>query len=223
MPAKKIELDYDYDKLRTAMRYWLLGSNWHVALKAMEMGLEAHSGERKNGNPEFSHQMFQAQFARTLPGLMSPEETLAVIFLHDIVEDHNVPISTIYAEFGTEIGLGVDLMSDVDAQGNPRPPENYYPAMVASPLASIAKGIDRMHNFQSMIGVFTREKQERYIEETREHILPMMKAARKRYTQQEPAYQNIKHVLLTQMDLIRAMHRAANDVEAKAKPLRRKA
>ena len=208
MAAKKIELNYDYDKLRTAMRYWLLGKEWHIALKAMEMGIDAHDGERKNGNPEFSHQMFQAQYARTLPSMMYPEETLAVIFLHDIVEDHDVPISTIHAEFGEMIGNGVDLMSDVDAQGNPRPLELYYPAMVSSPLASLAKGIDRMHNFQSMLDVFDLPKQERYIEETREHILPMMKAARKRYTQQEPAYQNIKHVLLTQMDLILAMHRA---------------
>lgn len=208
MPAKKIELNYDYEKLRTAMRYWLLGAGWHTALKAMEMGLEHHDGDRKNGNPEFSHQMFQAQYARTLPSLMFPEETLAVIFLHDIVEDHDVPISTIHAEFGEMIGNGVDLMSDVDAQGKERPPELYYPAMVASPLASLAKGIDRMHNFQSMLGVFDMAKQQRYIEETREHILPMMKAARKKYTQQEPAYQNVKHVLLTQMDLIRAMHNA---------------
>ena len=224
MPAKKIELNYDYDKLRTAMRYWLLGAGWHVALKAMEMGLEHHDGDRKNGNPEFSHQMFQAQYARTLPSVMFPEETLAVIFLHDIVEDHDIPISTIHAEFGDMIGNGVDLMSDVDAQGQTRPPELYYPAMVSSPLASLAKGIDRMHNFQSMIGVFDLEKQRRYIEETREHILPMMKAARKRYTQQEPAYQNVKHVLLTQMDLIQAMHRATmHEAEAKAKPRRTKA
>lgn len=222
MPAKKIELNYNYDKLRTAMRYWLLGKDMHVALKAMEMGLDAHDGERKNGNPEFSHQMFQAQYARTL-SLMYFEETLAVIFLHDIVEDHDVPISTIHAEFGEMIGNGVDLMSDVDAQGQERPPELYYPAMVASPLASIAKGIDRIHNFQSMIDVFTLEKQERYIQETREHILPMMKAARKRYSQQEPAYQNVKHVLLTQMDLIQAMNRAKiHEAEAKAKPGRRK-
>ena len=125
----------------------------------------------------------------------------------------------------SDLGNGVDLMSDVDAQGKDRPLEVYFPAMVASPLASLAKGIDRMHNFQSMIDTFTLEKQERYISETRQHILPMMKAARKRYTQQEPAYQNVKHVLLTQMDLILAMHRAAAESQnvEPVKPTRRKA
>ncbi len=217
--AKKIELNYDYDKLRTAMRYWLLGQGWHTALKAMELGLTHHDGDRKNGNPEFSHQIFQAQYARTLGTLMYPEETLAVIFLHDIYEDHGVAISTLHAEFGEMVGNGVDLMSDKDSQGRDKPTEAYYGMMVESPVASIAKGIDRMHNFQSMLDVFTFEKQERYIVETRDHIFPMMKWARKKWTQQEPAYQNIKHVLLTQMDLIQAMHRAAAEA---SKPARRK-
>jgi (p)ppGpp synthase/HD superfamily hydrolase len=200
--AKKIELSYDYQKHRTAMRYWLLGKDWHLALKAMEMGLLYHDGERKNGNPEFSHQMFQAQYARTLPSMMYPEETLAVIFLHDIVEDCGVAVSTIYTEFGEMVGHGVDLMSDVDTQGREKPLDSYYSMMVESPISSIAKGIDRMHNLQSMMDVFSEPKQDRYIRETREHLLPMMKSARKRYTQQEPAYQNIKHVLLTQMDFV---------------------
>jgi (p)ppGpp synthase/HD superfamily hydrolase len=215
--ARKIELQYDYEKHCTAMRYWLLGKEWHVALKAMEMGLLHHDGERKNGNPEFSHQMFQAQYARTLPSMMFPEETLAVIFLHDIVEDHGVAVSTIHAEFGEMVGNGVDLMSDVDAQGRDKPLDAYYSMMVESPVSSLAKGIDRMHNFQSMLEVFDIPKQERYIEETREHLLTMMKAARKRYTQQEPAYQNIKHVLLTQIDLILLMHRAKAPVSTRKK------
>ncbi len=200
--TKKIELDYDYEKHRTAMRYWLLGREWHLALKAMEMGLRYHTGIRKNGNPEFSHQMFQAQYARTLPTLIHPEETRAVIFLHDIWEDHGVDIDTISNEFGVLVSTGVELMSDVDAQGREKPLDAYYGTMVDSPVASVAKGIDRMHNFQSMMTVFSDPKKSRYIEETREHLLPMLKASRKKYTQQEPAYQNVKHILLTQIELI---------------------
>lgn len=203
-----IELNYDYDKLRTSLRYWLLGRGWHVALKAMELGLKHHSGVRKNGHPEFSHQIFQAQYARTLPEMMYPEDTLAVIFLHDIVEDCGVPLTEIRHDFGHMVAHGVELMTDEDVHGREKPLDSYFGMMVESPVASLCKGIDRMHNFQSMLEVFDIDKQKRYISETREHILPMLKAARKRYTQQEPAYHNIKHVLLTQIDLIEAMHRA---------------
>lgn len=200
--TKRIELNYDYEKHRTAMRYWMLGREWHLALKAMELGLQFHTGERKNGNPEFSHQIFQAQYARTLPTLIHPQETISVIFLHDIHEDHGYPIDDIHREFGELVGTGVELMSDVDSQGIDKPLEAYYSKMVESPVASIAKGIDRMHNFQSMMTAFSDPKKSRYIEETQEHIIPMLKSARKRYSQQEPAYQNVKHILLTQIELI---------------------
>ena len=203
--TKKIELNYDYDKARTAIRYWLLGKGWHTAHKALEMGMVHHTGVRKNGNPEFSHQIFQAQFARTLPDLMYPEETLAVIFLHDIIEDCGVLASTIYRDFGESIGVGVELMSDIYTDGTDKPLDVYYSSMSGSAIASIAKGIDRMHNLQSMMSVFSDPKKSRYIEETREHLLPMLKAARKRYPQQEAAYQNVKHILLTQMELISLM------------------
>jgi len=56
-----------------------------------------------------------------------------------------------------------------------------------------------------MQGVFTREKQSAYISETEEYILPMLKEARKNFPEQESAYQNIRQVLLTQIDLIRVI------------------
>ena len=201
----KIELDYDYQKSRTAIRYWLLGKGWHTAHKALEMGLEHHIGVRKNGNPEFSHQIFQAQFARTLPDLMFPEETIALIFLHDIIEDCGVTSKTVHGEFGEFIGHGADLMTDVYPDGTDKPLDVYYSSMLESPIASISKGIDRMHNLQSMMSVFSDPKKSRYIVETQEHLIPMLKSARKRYSSQEPAYQNVKHILLTQMELISGM------------------
>jgi len=206
----KINLNYDYEKLKTAMRYWLLGQEYFIAYKAMEMGLLHHNGSRKDGTPEFSHQIFQASFARTLlPSLMYPEETLATIFLHDILEDCDVTYLTLQREFGDSIAKAVSRMTDIEVRDihpsnykKKLPLDEYYGLMPLSPIASIAKGIDRMHNHQSMTGVFSNEKKQRYINETREHILPMMKIARKRYPSQDAAYHNIKHVLLTQIELI---------------------
>ena len=203
----KIQLQYDYDKLRTSLRYWLQGRGMHTALKAMQFGMDHHTGERKNGHPEFSHQVFQAQYARTLvDSLLHPEELLATIFLHDIVEDCGVERAEIYRRFGDMVGNAVHLMTDSDESGADLPHENYYPRMAVCPVTSLAKGIDRVHNFQSMLGVFDIAKQQRYIAETREHILPMMKTARRQFVEQEPAYQNVKHLLLTQMELVEYMH-----------------
>ena len=193
----------DYPKLKTAMRYWLLGRNYHLAHKAMEFGLEHHVGLRKDGvMPEFQHQMSQASYARTMEtSLMYPDDTLATIFLHDVVEDTDVAQSTIYAEFGEQVGLAVELMTNQVA-GVKKPLESYYGEMQYDAICSVAKGCDRIHNHQTMIGVFKPDKIDTYMAETYDMIIPMLKAARKRFTTQEPVYLNIKHVLLTQMELL---------------------
>lgn len=195
----------NYIKIKTAMRYWLLGREYHLALKAMEFGLKYHTGLRKDGvMPEFQHQVSQASFARTLePHLMYPDETLATIFLHDVVEDCDVDITTIFTEFGELIGTNVELMTN-QVHGTKKPIESYYGEMQYHAIVSIAKGCDRIHNHQTMVGVFTPEKIVQYIAETEEHIIPMLKSARRRFTKQEGAYLNIKHVLMTQIELLQA-------------------
>lgn len=200
----------DYDKIRGAIRYWMLGKEYHLAHKAMEFGLKYHTGLRKDGKmPEFQHQVSQANFARTLHSdMLYPEETLATIFLHDVVEDCGVPISVIFDEFGSLVGNAVELMTNRHADGTKKPLADYYGVMQDCPITSVAKGCDRIHNHQTMVGVFDGEKQIRYITETEDYILPMLKAARKKFTVQEPIYQNIKHVLLTQIELVQAMHDA---------------
>jgi (p)ppGpp synthase/HD superfamily hydrolase len=207
-----IQLGYNYETLKTSIRYWLHGRGYNTALKAMDLGLKWHIDLRKDGLPEFSHQIFQVAYARSLADLMlHPENTLAVIFLHDLVEDHNPEQEVVDDGFGEEIGRGVELMTNVDCQGNKKGIASYYAMMEYDPLASIAKGVDRMHNFQSMAGVFGLEKQKTYIAETERFIIPMLKNARKNFPEQEPVYQNIKHVLRTQIELFQLTHKLAQD------------
>lgn len=61
-----------------------------------------------------------------------------------------------------------------------------------------------------MIGVFDRDKQNEYIFETNEYVIPMIKKARRLFPQQEPAYENAKHFLRCQVELIKAIHGAEN-------------
>lgn len=197
----------NYTKLKTAIRYWMLGREYHLAHKAMEFGLQYHTGLRKDGvMPEFQHQVSQASFARTLePHLIYPDETLATIFLHDVVEDTEVDSATIFAEFGEQIGTSVELMTN-QVLGIKKPLHIYYGEMQFDAIASFAKGCDRIHNHQTMVGVFTPEKIDEYMIETNDHVIPMLKAARRRFPKQEPAYLNIKHVLMTQMELLQAFN-----------------
>lgn len=198
-------MNQNFEKMRIAIRYWQVGRGYYTALKAMNFAQSKHVGLRKDKvTPEFHHQVSQANFARAIiDQTMFPEETMVTIWLHDVVEDCNVPISDIHNMFGERNGNHVELMTN-QTFGIKKPTKLYYDSMINDPVTSLAKGIDRMHNHQTMHGVFDPTKQLNYVTETEEYILPMLKAARKNFPQQEAAYQNVRHVLETQIELVRA-------------------
>lgn len=199
------EMNYplEYLRHRERMRAWLLGREYYDAVKALEFAAKFHVGIRKDGKtPEFHHQISIAHYVRTLPNLIDPEHALATSFLHDLVEDYNVPADQVRNQFGEAVCTAVLLMSK-KYMGHTKPTEEYYLAMRNNHVASICKGADRIHNFQTMPAVFSCEKQLRYIAECESHILPMLAEARNNYPVQELAYENIKHALKGQIELIK--------------------
>ncbi len=195
-----------YTKMRLTVRYWLQGRNYHTALRAMDFAMRFHTGKRKDGSPEFSHQIWQVQYLRTLEtGLLYPEETLATSFLHDVVEDYPVSPEDITGKFGTLIGNGVERVSKV-VDGEYVDDEGFFEEMASDPIASVVKGVDRIHNQKTMIDAFTEKKQIDYMGETEEDIMPMLKMARRNFPEQEHIYENIKHVLVMQMELLNFAH-----------------
>ena len=195
-------MSVEYDKIRMAIRYWLFGKEYYTAIKAMEFAAKHHTGLRKDGiTPEYYHQLSIASYIRTLPGLIYLEATMATAFLHYIVEDYSISVSEIDRRFGKQVSFAVSLLSK-KRDGYTIENAPYYSNICDNPIASIVKGADRIHNFQTMVDVFNIDKQEQYIEDGKIGILPMIKKARKKFPEQEPAYENIKHVLLSQIGLI---------------------
>lgn len=192
-----------YSKLCMAMRYWMHGKEYFKAIRAMEFAAEYHIGKRKdNITPEFEHQMSIAGYVRTLPNLIHEEETIATSFLHDVVEDYDVDPMELEKLFGNLVSNAVGVLSK-KIIGYTIDPSKYFYNIGSSPITSVVKGADRMHNFQSMPGIFTKDKQLQYIKECEEFIIPMLKNARRTFPEQEAAYENIKHVLLSQIGLLR--------------------
>lgn len=184
------------DKLKLSLRYWLHGKEFHTALKAMDLAQRYHIGTRKDGKtPEFHHQVSIASYVRTLPDLLEQEEAIATAFLHDLVEDYKFSLIELETLFGKRITNHVKLLTKNGSN-------EYWANIVQSETASIVKGADRIHNFQSMSGVFKKEKQIKYIEECNQFIMPMLKEARRKFPEQERAYENIKLMLNSQMELL---------------------
>jgi (p)ppGpp synthase/HD superfamily hydrolase len=138
---------------------------------------------------------------------MDLERCITDSFLHDTVEDKDISLSEIEDKFGLEISQDVNLLSKVVEQVE-KPLSVYFKQLETNPYSSIVKGADRANNHQSMVGVFTTEKQVSYISETETLIIPMLKIARRSFPEQEAAYENIKYMLTSQIELIRAIHEA---------------
>jgi (p)ppGpp synthase/HD superfamily hydrolase len=213
MASTQANTSEEYTKHFIAMRYWLLGKEYFEALDALEYASKLHTGTRKDGvTREYAHQLSIGRYVRSIStSLEYPEETFAVVFLHDVCEDYGVGLEEIEARFGSVISHAVWLLTK-KFRGQTKPQAEYYRALSENKIASVAKGADRIHNIQSMIGVFTYEKQKEYIEETEEYILPALKEARRRFPRQEPAYENIQHMLVSQIELLQAVHAACDDV-----------
>ncbi len=197
-----------YNKLFIAMRYFLIGmgtqdKRYLNALNALEYAKAIHIGYRKDGvTPEFQHQLEIAHYLRTLLPLMEyPAEVLCASFLHDVPEDYDIAFEEIESKFGKRVRESVYLLTK-KYRGEKKSTQEYFGQLAKCPIASVVKGADRINNQQSMIGVFTLEKQKCYVEESEQYIIPMLKKARHLHVGQEAAYENIKLILNSQIRLI---------------------
>lgn len=207
--AQRITVYKDKAKV---LRYFLLGKGWHRALKALDCGMEIHVGYRKDKiTPEYLHQIEIALYLTTLiDTLLYPEEVIITALLHDTPEDYPTMLGhrDVTAKFGELAGHAVYCMDK-----NGKTLDAYFTGLAEDPIASIAKGADRQHNIRTMTGVFNLEKQLKYKTEVREDFLPMLKRARRLFPEQTNAYENIKHVFNIQLELLDAIHEAAQPEE----------
>lgn len=195
-----------YHKQRNALRHLLLGRGWYDACRAFELAASYHTGVRKDGStPEFAHQVAVALWVWTLePQLAYPQETVCTALLHDVCEDYDVGFAEIELAFGARVGAAVRALTK-EHRGTKFPAAQVDDAIAADPIASIVKPGDRINNQHSMIGVFRPEKIASYVAETEAHILPVLKRARRRFPEQEQAYQNAKLTLEAQVRLLRTL------------------
>ena len=202
-----------FERHKIALRYFLIGAGWHTAGEALTYAEGIHTGTRKDGiTPELAHQVAIASHLRTLAPHLGhqAEATLAVGLLHDVREDYGVADEEIRRRFGNDIADSVDSMTK-EFRGVKRDEAELFARMGQDPRASVAKGVDRLNNLDTMHGVFSLTKMAEYVAETRELHLPMLKTARRNFPIQEGAYENIKLMMTTQVRLFDAIIAAESD------------
>ena len=136
--------------------------------------------------------------------LRFPEDTIITALLHDVREDYDVADAEIATLFGPAVATAVDALTK-EFRGQRRDEAAVFAAIAADPLASVVKLADRIHNHSTMVGVFSPDKIAEYIAETQAYFLPLVKDARRRFPDQEPAYELLSLTLNSQLDLLTAL------------------
>ncbi|MFE6132106.1 RelA/SpoT family protein [Streptomyces sp. NPDC056437] len=143
--------------------------------KAYVLAETSHRGQfRKSGEPYITHPL---AVTLILAELGAETTTLTASLLHDTVEDTDVTLEQVKAEFGAEVAYlvdGVTKLEKVD-YGAAAEPETFRKMLVATGndvrVMSI-KLADRLHNMRTL-GVMRPEKQARIAKVTRDVLIPL--------------------------------------------------
>ena len=107
-----------------------------LLVQAIELATKAHEGQTdKLGNPYIEHPRRVMEMADTT-------DKKIVAILHDVVEDTDISIQTIYRLFGEEIGEAIEAITHLKCE----PRELYYERVKSNGLAHSVKLLDLADN-----------------------------------------------------------------------------
>jgi GTP diphosphokinase / guanosine-3',5'-bis(diphosphate) 3'-diphosphatase len=145
--------------------------------RAFQHAAKAHEGQQRRSGEAFIRHPWSV--AKICAEFRLDEETIAAALLHDVVEDTEVGIDELRAEFGEEVARlveGVTKLTRVTFQSREQAEaENYRKmilAMAQDPRVILIKLADRLHNMRT-IEFLPKQKQIQTSKETLEVYAPI--------------------------------------------------
>lgn len=170
-----VAVDY-FDELKKELHYLPVESIRTIE-KGYHLAERAHRSQtRQSGEPYISHPV---AVTAILARMRLDEASLIAALLHDTVEDTDVSIEDVKAEFGNtvaELVAGVTKLAQIKFESREEAQaENFRKMMLAiakDMRIIIIKLCDRLHNMQT-VGVMRPEKRRRIANETLEIYAPL--------------------------------------------------
>src|SRR5918999_950074 len=138
--------------------------------RAFAFAARAHEGQQRRSGEEFIHHPFGA--AKICAELRLDDETIAAALMHDVVEDTDVELDELRAEFGDEIAQlveGVTKLTRTSFQSREQAEAENYRKMIVAMAQDVRviliKLADRLHNMRT-VEYWGRQKQVQKARET---------------------------------------------------------
>ena len=159
-----------YRKLLRTAKPFLKDDDAKLIKKAFNTSLEAHKEmRRKSGEPYIYHPLAVAQICVEEIGLGTT--SIVAALLHDVVEDTEIELDEINADFGPKVAKiidGLTKISGVFDHGSSQQAENFRKMLLTlseDVRVILVKLADRLHNMRTL-GSMPRHKQLKIISET---------------------------------------------------------
>ena len=167
----------EFGQFMDRVRSYLPEEDWPVIERAFALADKAHAPQKRaSGEPYILHPL---GVATILSELQIDRSTLVSALLHDVVEDTEVTLDDVEAEFGPEVAFLVDGVTKLNQfqyqTKEEQQIENYRKmilAMAKDVRVVVIKLGDRLHNMRTL-KYMRPDKQQRIAQETLEIFAPL--------------------------------------------------
>ena len=199
---------YNVDRTYSYIKGYAMAKGWSNTIKALSFARKSHQNQmRDDGQLYIIHPLVMASHAISLR--FDDDAIVATALLHDILEDINGVEASMLPVDDSVIDEVVRLtfskpkkMKDESYDDyKDRVEESkkiYYGHVARSRIALIVKLLDRVNNVSSMSDSFDKDRLIRYIDETTEYVLPLIRKAKDEY----PEYNDQLFCIKYQMDSV---------------------
>jgi guanosine-3',5'-bis(diphosphate) 3'-pyrophosphohydrolase len=165
------------DELIAAVESYFPGVDRELLSRAFAYAAAAHEGQKRRSGEPFVHHPWAT--AKVCAELRLDEQAIAAALLHDVVEDTEVDLDELRAEFGAEIATlveGVTKLTRTSFQSREQAEAENYRKMIVAMAQDVRviliKLADRLHNMRT-IEYQGKQAQVRKAKETLEVYAPL--------------------------------------------------